>query len=539
MKKRLKWQGLFAIVMLLTFVLAGCGNSKNEASSSPSTSASPSASASAEPSASGSANPAGADTSKEVKLKMYLLGDKPKDFDLVYAEVNKLLKQDINATVEVSFLSWGDWQQKYPLLFASGEDFDLIYTANWAQYNTQATKGGFLEITKDMLEKYAPKTAASMYPEAWESAKIDGKVYMLPMNYKEIQGSISLLRGDLVEKYGLDPKELAAKPENLAKYYDAIVKNEKGLIPVNAAGLGWDGVPLFVPWDKMKGWFDLQGTGNLKMYYDSNDPKAKVIPFYQTDLFVEGVKKAKEWADAGYWSKSAMVSKTADNEAFKTGKAAIFGQNLSTINSLYTTVNTEHPEWKAMAIDTNFGRPVDLKPYIQNGVGINKNSKNPERALMMLDLFRNDPRYFDLTFYGIKGKHYDIGADGKSIKLLADSPNYPPEGACPWGWRDDKLVRPIEGGLPNYDDLRNNMLSTAVNNPVLQAFNFDDSSVKNELAAVGNVLTQYVKPLSFGVVKGSVDDAIADARKRLEKAGAQKIVDEYQRQVDAFLASKK
>jgi putative aldouronate transport system substrate-binding protein len=535
MKQALNWKTAVCGAMLLSAALTGCSE-KKEGEPSPSTAVTAAATTAA--AASPEASPKAVDTSKEVKLKMYLLGDKPKDFDLVYGEVNKLLKQDINATVDVSFLSWGDWQQKYPLLFASGEDFDLIYTANWAQYNTQATKGGFLEITQDMLKTYAPKTAASAYPEALEQAKMNGKLYMLPMNFKEIQGAISLFRGDLLEKYNLKPGEVTKAPANMSQYYDAVVKNEKGLIPINAAGLNWWGMPLYLPAEKMKNWFDIVGAGNLRTYYDATDPQSKVFSFFDTDQFLEGIKVSKEWADKGYWSKSAMVSKTTDNEAFENGKAVIVGGNLSTINSLYMKVSKAHPEWKIVAADTNFGNPVDLKPYIQNGMGINKSSKNKERALMMLDLFRNDSRYFDLTFYGIKGKHYDLAADGKSIVPLADSGSFPPEGACPWGWREDKLVRATEGGLPNYNELRDNMLKTAIAAP-LQSFNFDDSKVKNELAAVGNVITQYVKPLTFGVVKGDVETEVKDVRKRLDEAGSKKIVEEFQRQVNEFLAAQK
>ena len=32
---------------------------------------------------------------KEVKLKMYLIGDKPKDFDAVYEKVNEKMKEKI------------------------------------------------------------------------------------------------------------------------------------------------------------------------------------------------------------------------------------------------------------------------------------------------------------------------------------------------------------------------------------------------------------------------------------------------------------
>lgn len=63
-------------------------------------------------------------------------------------------------------------------------------------------------------------TAGSMYPEAWEQAKVDGRVYMLPMNYKEITSYVYLVRGDLMDKY--DIKSVASLDEAEA-YMDAIV----------------------------------------------------------------------------------------------------------------------------------------------------------------------------------------------------------------------------------------------------------------------------------------------------------------------------
>ena len=81
---------------------------------------------------------------KEVKLKMYLIGDKPKDFDAVYEKVNERMKEKINATLEVNFIPWSDMTTKYQLLFQSGEDFDLIFTASgWGYYSQVATKNGF------------------------------------------------------------------------------------------------------------------------------------------------------------------------------------------------------------------------------------------------------------------------------------------------------------------------------------------------------------------------------------------------------------
>ena len=71
-----------------------------------------------------------------------------------------MLKEDINATVSQLY-GLGDYTQKYPLVFASGDEFDLIYTANWAYYNNQATKVD-LGNNDGYVGCYAPMTAASI-----------------------------------------------------------------------------------------------------------------------------------------------------------------------------------------------------------------------------------------------------------------------------------------------------------------------------------------------------------------------------------------
>lgn len=537
MRKLFRWPSIIASTLLLTTALAGCGGSGNnnqEASNATKATTVPTEVAATDAPA---ASPA-VDISKEVKLKMYLIGDKPKDFDLVYGEVNKLLKEDINATVDVSFLSWSDWKQKYPLLFASGDDFDLIFTANWAQYSAQASKGGFLELTKDMIEQYMPKTAGNMYSEAWEQAKIDGKVYMLPYNYKEIQGEFSILRGDLLDKYGLTADEVMKDSKSIEKYYEAFTKDTK-LPALLGGGRTWSGMPLYWPREMMKNWFHIDGTGNYHMYYDDTQDSPKVFSYIDSDAFVEGVKVTKEWVDKGIVSKSAMVNKSSDAlNDFLSGKVPFSSFNLLTTNSNFITVNAEHPEWKAVVKDANFGNPVDLKPYTQGGMAINRLSKNPERALMLLDLFRNDDRYFNLTTYGIDGTHYTLSADGKGIVPSTTNANFGIDSGSPWGWRDDNLYKKVDGGIPEYQQFRDNMIATAVS-PKLQSFVFDDTSVKNEIATVNNVLEQYEKPMVYGIIKKSVDEDIKDLRERLKKAGSEKVVAEIQKQVDAYLAAGK
>lgn len=464
----------------------------------------------------------------EVALKLYLIGDKSKDFDLVYQELNKLLMEDIRATVEVSFLGWGDYQQKYPLLFASGEPFDLIYTSNWAFYNSQALRGGFYEITRDMLSKYAPQTEKSIYGQAWEQAKVDGKVYMLPMNYKELNDFVYMVRGDIMDKYGL---EAINDSSDFETYLDIVAKNEKQLIPLDI-GSDYDFSSLVRLEVCAPNNLDYIEPHTLNHVYDLTSSSPSVVNIVELPEFVVFAKKMKDWNEKGYWSKSALVNKVSVKDSFINGKSASAVVNLETANSIYMSVASNKPEWKVRVYDGMKGKGVALKPFIQNGMGINANSKNPERSLMFLDLVRNDLRYSDLVTYGIEGVHYEL-TDEDKVRPLSSTVNYPIDDNCNWGFRNEKLMREIEGRMPNYQAIRDAWEKVALYNPI-QNYSFDDSAAKNEIALVTNLWRIDYKV----IVMGFTNDPEAEVEKLREKyrlAGDDSITREQKRQIEAYL----
>ena len=65
------------------------------------------------------------------KLKMILTGDKPAQYDEIYGKLNEMLREDIGAEVEIEYYNYSDLNQKYSLLFSSGENFDIVFAANW------------------------------------------------------------------------------------------------------------------------------------------------------------------------------------------------------------------------------------------------------------------------------------------------------------------------------------------------------------------------------------------------------------------------
>jgi len=509
MKKSMRKIGIaVALAMTITSVFAGCGKTKDDTASK------------------------NLDTSKAVTLKMYILGDKPKDFNLVYGKINNEMKKKINATLDVKFISFGDMDTKYPLLFSSGEDFDLAFTGTWCYYNQMATRNGFLELTQDMLKKYAPNTFKNEPKIAWDQAKVNGKIYMVPNDQNEYSYNVIGVRGDLCEKYGIGKIK---SEDDLEKYYQAIAKNEKNIVPmVNGGGQNLE-YPYLVDGN---GFATVTGTPKIGplVVYKINNSSDKPFSIVDTPEYKSYVTKMKEFADKGYWSKDSISSKETRDDAFKAGKAASMVWNVGTVASDVATINKNHPDWKAEVVDINPGVKKMISPYTNNGMGINANSKNPERALMALDLLRYDRNIQDLSFWGIKGTHWEAVGDNK-YKTLAANANFPAGNVCPWGWHTS--ITRVDANQPEIVNQLTDLWKKqdVVNNP-LEGFSFDDSKVKNEIAAINNVITQYGVPLDLGI-ESDVDKGIDVYKQKLKEAGLDKLMQEVKTQTAAYLKEHK
>ncbi len=507
-------------------MLAGCGNGNSDANSK-STDSKESSGASSE---SGAAS--AVDTSEHVDLTMYLIGERTPDFDEVYGKINEILEKKLNCSLNVEFLSWGEHDTKYSLLFSSQENFDLIFTASsWCHYEQTVALGGFAPLSEDFIKTYAPGIWDVVPKVAWDQAKIDGKIYMVPNYANEFGQDVIAVRGDLMKKYGIDK---ISSWDDLVKFYKACAAD--GIY----AGQG----ELWFTYFQSKGYSITGGApqgGELVLYnmQDPNDLEFKYI--LDWDGFRDYCHQMKELADAGCWSKDILNSTDERQTGLLTGKTATLIWNLGSCMTYAKQANAEHPDWNVTIVDPNASQPKKVNSYINNGVGINANSKHKERAMMVLNEFYTNPEVYDLAMLGIEGKHWEAVGDNQ-YKVIDES-GYGVSKNCNWGWNNAKIQRTefIENRTPlddTYDALKEAFNNNIKPEHVYDGFNFDATKVSTQFAAVEAALGNYYSPLKNGLVD-DVDKTIEEMKAALESAGIKDVLDEMNRQAAEYVAKKK
>lgn len=466
-----------------------------------------------------------------VELNMYLIGDKPEDVDMVYAELNKLIESELNAHLNVHFISWEDREQKYPQILASGVSVDLIYTSDWCYYDTEARKGTLREITKEDIATYMPQTAANQPEETYRQAMIDGKMYMVPNFQEEFADyKLVLIRGDLREKYGIAPLQSV---DDLEAYYNAVLQNETTIVPYGAS---LDNKELtYVGFWQAQSLIRLNLDNKASAFaiaYDGANTDYTLYNILEMQSYKDYLKKMREWYVRGYWPENAIANKESAQSAFESGKAASMLWNMGTLNLSAISVANSHPEWKPEIYDLTLSAPKMIAKYTNNGMAVAKQSMNYERSLMLLDKLKNDQRYWNLTWLGIEGVHWK-SVESNMYGLLADSEKYPYAGTSCWGWGNVPFQK-VADITPSASTKLINQWTKEQVSPKTNFFRFNDEPVKSEISACLSILSRYQPILELGMVE-DVEGTYDQMMNELQSAGWGTYEAEFRKQYEEFI----
>lgn len=476
---------------------------------------------------------------KEVKLIGYLLGEAPKGMPQVLQAINKKLKKDINATIELNYIGWNDVASKYPLVLASGQDVDFIFAADWNFYVSEATKGAFYPLSQSMLEQYMPRHMEVLNPDALRAADVNGTPYMIPTASPDRKVNVALFRKDVMEKAGMTQ---ITKFSEIEPYLAEIKRSYPGMIPLNLDSQYDLPTPFTYLLMEKFAWFSAP--------FDSGDPLAQGITadmedpegvmYSMTEDPILGWQKEvayimKDWYDKGYINKNPYANSIRSKDNFCNGKSGIaFGNSIDMMN-VFMSCKEQGIDVYPFPMVYPSGKATKAS-WLNNGVAISASSKNPERAMEALDLLMEDPSYAYLAYYGIEGINYTLTPDGKiglPEGVTSESNSYPPDAAGFWFVNKD-LFKPVANWTDSYKALQERVQPLLEPTPLL-GFLFNSDQVKSEIANLKSVSTQYAQPIYIGAVE-DVEAAFDTLVQHMKKAGIDKVKAEVQKQAADYLA---
>jgi ABC-type sugar transport system, periplasmic component len=443
----------------------------------------------------------------------------PADLQLVQDEINKITKEKINATVKLLPISNSAFTNQINLMLSGGEKLDMF--AMLGNYSTQVSRGALYPIG-NIMEENAQGIIDVLGEDYYNATKVNGVSYGIPSIRDLAQDYGFVMRKDLVEKHNIDLSQIRTF-DDFEIIFKAIKDNEPGMF--GAVNLSNGSIlSTYAIHDPL--------GNNLGVLLNNGLDDLKVVNLFASEEYAHILHKLREWYLAGYLVKDAATSPEFNNVVVKSGKAAGW---LSAMKPGFEAQESRNVGLEMAAARTT--PPVAKTDTVTNvAIGVAATSQNPEKTLQFINLMYTDQEIINLIDWGIEGKHY-VKVDGQDnmIKypegVTSDNVGYKNYN---WMHGNQFLSYVFEGDDPDVYKEMDEFNKSAAKSKAL-GFSFDGNALKNEIAACNAVLDQYRRVLESGTV--DVDKTLPEFLKKLEDAGINKIIEEKQKQLDAWAAA--
>ena len=403
MKKML---ALILALVMLACVFAGCSKQAD-----PSTEAEPSDSATTdtedtENTQSAEKITSGDEELEPVTLKWYYVGDEMEGSADVIEAFNKKLADVLpNTTLEIVYVgSYDPYFEQWPLLLAGGEEMDIAWEG-WGTNLAQDAEDGNVLPLSELMNKYAPNLVkeSEIWPADYDSCSKDGELYAIPSIQPTVRESTTLsIDPSVVEYFDVDAilEETHSHDKLTEKFLDLLEEGLQKSVDAGAITLGdnsWciDGSLFELA---TRGYVSMDSSGmppSLGNFYI--DPEAnndEVLFRYELPEVQMTAERMQKWAELGYFTQAQIAGQRQEGAL-----EILRGNGNATASWLGAD---ERGVSAGMGNDGNEKVFLLLDLPEQNYVGVSSfnyataqvipyTSKNPERAMMLLNLLHDEP----------------------------------------------------------------------------------------------------------------------------------------------------
>ncbi len=497
MKKR-NWKVMSLLMAgaMLAGSLTGCGSSPSDGGSSSAgdgSSSQQSEGQADQPAASG----------EVVDIKWAMVGNgMPDNYDAWKAKLDAYLEEKIGVHLDVEVVKWDDWGNRRSVMVKTNEDYDILFTDS-GSYVSDVKMGAFAEIS-GLLDSHCPELASFIPDDYWDAVSVQGGIYAVP-TYKDSSATQYFVWDkELVDKYEIDYENM----HDLQSLTDALtkIKEGEGGYPFTLAsdGLG----PILEKYDGM-------GVGVPGIGVSYNDSSKKVVSVYEQEDVMADLKTLHEWYKAGIINEDANTLGEAPKyrmcyvaQGWPLAAKTVWGPNMEK-EVVVSQWGDTHLSFGTVGGSLNC---------------ISASSKNPEKALQLLELVNTDSVVRDALYFGLEGDNFEYTAEGRVHKINTD---WPMAGYTQGTFFNVTLTDDVEEN--QWDEVKA-LNEQAVASPVL-GISIDTSEFEDEIANCSEICNRYKKDLLTGVADPEVE--VPKMMEELRASGFDTMIEKIQAQIDA------
>lgn len=530
---RKKWLAILLSTATVMAGLAGCGNSTDGESTAANETGKETQ---AETTDGGESENAAAGKAADGEIVNVIwqwpaMGATGSGFQAVEDALNEMTEKDIGVHITLEPTLFSDLQNQSTLTITSGEQLDLILQVGTGVI--PYVSNGLIQPVDEYIDEYGAAIKEKCGTQLL-GGYYQGKLYGIPNAYIAGESYGYMARKDVLDKYGIeiDPNKLYTLDE--VEEIFATVKAGEGdkmfmNIPETTSANMLHNAYCEV--DTMGG---TPATGVLMLNRDFS--ALKLYNLFETEEYEAYAQKMYEFSQKGYVSSDAATN-TEDPNVLLAG-----GNYLGYFT--WTTPNNR----ASMEAVTNY-ELIEINMIPQYGTGgiagltwmVPITSGNPAKAVQALNYIYENREACKLLQFGIEGQDYEVvetSGEDELIRRLSDDPTTLPY-YIPYGVYGARLEWPVvePASIEENKIMRewNASMPDSRKSPAI-GYSFDSSEVSTEYSAVSAVMTQYQATINCGALDPA--EVLPEFQEALRGAGIDKLIEENQKQMDAWAAEK-
>ncbi len=453
---------------------------------------------------------------------LYLVAAEGADQQKVNEAADALAMKEINMHINMIPMTFGTFSSQMSVMLAGGEPLDIfpVYSSSFGTY----IESQYIVNLADYLD-YLQGTVEVFGEDANCGYVGDFLVGFSQMKERGYPTGL-VVRKDIFDELGYKVEDFNVSPEDYSSFdqitelFAAVKEAHPEMICLDGTSVLATGAPLSYT-DNLGDDF-----GVLENYGQTTT----ITNYFESEQFKKFCEIAKQWYDAGYTSQDIAVNQDTGETKLRAGNAFSF--------ICYVKPNTSVEKLAQTGYETEviyMGDTAKSTNAVNSAMFCMANAAEDKvKAAQFMNWIYTSGEFNDLINWGVEGVDWVLDDDGlATFPEGVDAQTVGYHNDFGWIYPNQFAGHPWAGNpVDIWDQYRK--YNSEMKKSMAFGFTFDSTPVANEEAQLVNVENEYLKDLSCGVVD-DVDASIAEFNQKLYDSGLQKVMDEKQAQLNAWL----